>query len=98
MSSETQREEELFDEARRLASPAERSRFLDQACADHPALRARLASLLEAETDADRFFTESGTALKMSTLQLRGTRGAGIVINATTGSVPGEEPIGTRIG
>src|SRR6478609_8879521 len=98
MSPEIQREEELFDEARRLTNPAERIRFLDRACAGHPALRARLASLLEAETDADRFFTESGTALKMSTLQLRGTRSGGIVLNATTGSVPGEEPIGTRIG
>ena len=36
---------ELFDRARALAS-AERAAYLQQACADHPSLRAELEQLL----------------------------------------------------
>ena len=63
MKPATEREEELFDVARRLTGAGERSAFLDRACADDAALRARIENLLAAEADADRFFTESGSAL-----------------------------------
>jgi eukaryotic-like serine/threonine-protein kinase len=94
MSPEIQREEELFDEARRLPDARSRSAFLDRECSDRPALRARLARLLEAEFAADTFFAESGTALRLSTLQLRGDQRDEPEVSA----IPGEEPVGTRIG
>ena len=51
-------EENIFDAARNLASPAARRVFLDQACADDPDLRVRVEGLLAAEVDAEKFFNE----------------------------------------
>jgi len=51
-------EETIFDAARNLASPAARQVFLNQACADDPALRVRIEGLLAAEADAEKFFNE----------------------------------------
>ena len=75
MNTATQREEELFDEARRLNNPAARREFLDRTCAGEAALRARIDGLLEATLEAERFFTESGTALTLPPVPLTSTRG-----------------------
>ncbi len=88
------RDEALFTAARNL-DPAERREFLRRQCGDDIATFARVVRLLEAETEAERFFAESGSALTMSnlgvenTLELRLLAGAG---------EKGEEPVGTRIG
>ena len=58
MTKTTQQVEALFDAARQLANPAARRTFLDEACADDAALRARVEALLSAQSDADRFFSE----------------------------------------
>jgi serine/threonine protein kinase len=48
MSETSDRTESLFAAIVALSSPTERAAYLDQACADDPALRARLESLLRA--------------------------------------------------
>ena len=98
MKTATQREEELFDTARKVASPAERQALLDQACGGDPALRTRVEGLLAAEAEAERFFTEGASALNLPTDSLpfpAGTRAGG---GAPRTALPTEEPIGTRIG
>jgi serine/threonine protein kinase len=52
-------EETLFDTARNLTDPAARRVFLDQACAGDLDLRARLEKLLEAGTEAEKFFKDA---------------------------------------
>ena len=54
MNPGTQREEELFDEARRLDDVSERQDFLERTCAGDPALRTRIENLLDAGSAADR--------------------------------------------
>jgi serine/threonine protein kinase len=92
-----QREEELFEAARLLPGATERRAFLEQACADDSALRTRVERLLAMEEAADKFFTETFSAVKRPEpplAWLRGPWGAG---NGGT-VVLGEEPPGTRIG
>jgi serine/threonine protein kinase len=52
-------DETLFDAARNLMKPAARRAFLDQACVDDPALRARIEGLLAAEVAAEDFFRDA---------------------------------------
>ena len=84
MNTATQREEELFDEARQLSDPAVRREFLDLTCVGDPALRTRLEALLAAGSEAEKFFTEIGAALTLPP--------------APAAAVAGEEAVGTRIG
>jgi serine/threonine protein kinase len=97
-STATQREEELFDTARKLTDAAVRRAFLDQACAEDPALRARLDELLAAEQDAERFFAETSPALTLPDGPLPFPGDAPPPAGAIPPGPPGEEPIGTRIG
>jgi eukaryotic-like serine/threonine-protein kinase len=98
MNTAAQREEELFDDARRLGDPAARREFLDRACAGDTALRARIDGLLAAELEAELFFTESRPALALTHITLTATRGGTTSLGAPSATVPGEEPVGTRIG
>ena len=98
MNTGTQREEELFDEARQLAGADERRRFLERTCAGDEALRTRIGSLLDAETEAEKFFSESGPALTLPPVTLHPTRGIEASMGAGAPTVTGEEPVGTRIG
>src|SRR5262245_476339 len=58
MNGPTSEEEALFDAARRLTNPAQRQAFTDAVCAEDPALRLRLQNLLDAQSEADKFFEE----------------------------------------
>src|SRR4051812_1356155 len=98
MNTETQREEELFDEARRLGDAAARRDFLDRSCGGDGALRARLEALLDGETEAERFFAESGPALTLPPVPLHSTHATGATLGTGLETVAGEEPVGTRIG
>jgi len=49
------REEVLFREALQRTSGPERENYLDRACAENAALRARLAALLKAHVSPDPF-------------------------------------------
>src|SRR5258707_14542829 len=64
MEAATLQEEMLFDAARQLASPAACKEFLDRACAGDAALHARVTALLASQADADRFFTQSASAMR----------------------------------
>ena len=64
MNNAKQQEETLFDAARKLTDPAQRKAFLDAACADNAELLDRLVTLLSAAQGADKFFEESGAALR----------------------------------
>ncbi|HWC58324.1 MAG TPA: protein kinase [Verrucomicrobiae bacterium] len=55
----TRQEEALFEAARNLTDPVARQAFLDKACGNNPALRARIETLLESEKNADHFFAEA---------------------------------------
>ena len=81
-------EEAIFDEARRIANPAERAAFLNRSCNGVAALRERLAELLELEPQAEKFF--NGVVGNIST----GSLGD---ISAEASSLL-DEQIGTVIG
>lgn len=92
MNAISQREEDLFDAARRIADLAARAAFLNGACDGDPALRRRIEALLKAETEAEEFFAEGRSVVS--------SPGPGMVFPAGSagGDSPGEEAIGTRIG
>jgi eukaryotic-like serine/threonine-protein kinase len=80
--------EAIFDDARRIADPAERDNFLARACNGDTALRERLTELLNFEPQAEKFFT--GVVENVST--------AGFVETAAEPSAVLDEQIGTVIG
>ncbi len=59
MKSENPDVKLIFAEALRLSVPAERAAYLDQACADKPALRQDIESLLVAHAQAGDFLNET---------------------------------------
>src|SRR4051812_31899260 len=70
-------EELLFETARKLARPSERSIFLDRACSGTPALRRRIDTLLAASDRAEQFFAQGTAALIQTTLELPITEAPG---------------------
>ena len=97
MEAATLQEEMLFDAARQLASPAACKEFLDRACAGDAALHARVMALLASQADADRFFTQSASAMRpfldAATLAANQDPASGSRFNLNA-----EERPGTRIG
>ncbi len=57
MNLRQENEEVLFDEARRIVDPAAQAAFLERSCHGDPALRERLAELLNFEPQAEKFFS-----------------------------------------
>ncbi|HEY3863825.1 MAG TPA: serine/threonine-protein kinase [Verrucomicrobiae bacterium] len=58
------REEEVFDEARKLDDTGAREDFLERACADDAGLRERVQRLLSVHDQAETLFAECGEALR----------------------------------
>src|SRR5690349_16283464 len=56
-------ERSLFLSALEIADPAERSAYLDRACAGDPALRAQVELLLQAHHEPGQFMERPATAL-----------------------------------
>ncbi len=98
MNADMQREEDLFDAARKLPGAAERAAFLARGCAGNFALLARIEALLEASAGAESFFSESSTVRTRPGAALQFS--ADILAAPAAGRMdpPGEEPLGTRIG
>ncbi len=95
MSEAFKREESIFQEAVELTDAGQRRRFLDEACAGDPAIRADVEALLAAHEIATRFFDEGGRSLKGS-LRTSGIEpDAGHNISFT---IAAEELPGARIG
>jgi serine/threonine protein kinase len=89
---------EIFDTARKLADGPARRIFLDGACAEDPALRRKVEALLKSASEADDFFEDSRTAVTDAIASLHASRGTSGITEALSAYLPGEEPIGTRIG
>src|SRR5579871_3925825 len=90
MSALSQREEEIFSEAQKLATAPERKAFLDNACRGEDDLRSRVEELLDIQEDAEKFFAEGKASLVPP-------------INGSANSdhppeFNAEEPAGSRIG
>ena len=85
-------EESLFEAARNLEDANSRRAFLDQACAQDPALRARIEALLDASREGEKFFKE---AVRFE-IPPRAVA-AEPVENGIAESAP-DEDLGTRIG
>ncbi len=97
MNAEPQREEELFDTARRMTDASERAIFLGRSCAGNPAMRHRIEALLAAEAEADEFFAEGATVLTRPGAALQFSAELLSSANLRAQSL-GEEPLGSRIG
>jgi serine/threonine protein kinase len=98
MNAATQREEDLYAAAQQLTDPAARRGFLDRGCVGDPALRTRIEELLAAEQDAERFFTESGSALSFPAAAIPLPLNTPASADAIPANLSIEEPVGSRIG
>ena len=95
MDTTFKREESIFYEVVEMTDVVQRRRFLDEACAGKPAMRANLDALLAAHERATQFFEESNVSLK-SSLASAGVEPAAGKNSAL--KLPSDEQPGTRIG
>src|SRR5262249_61896349 len=63
----------IFGEALDCATPAEQAAYLDRACGDDPALRARVEALLRAHQRAGHFLQGPTDPLERGRLEAPGT-------------------------
>ena len=92
MNPALRQEEDIFDAARQFKDAAERTAFLDRACAGDLALRSRMEELLASLGEAEDFFADSSAAVQSMGGELRAMTGA------TAIKPSHEEPAGRRIG
>lgn len=98
MNAGIQREEDLFDEARKLTDRTECRAFLTRACAGDVALRKRIEELLEAEAEAEQFFADGSLALGAAGGVPPLPAALGFSDHSALPTLPAEEAVGTRIG
>jgi serine/threonine protein kinase/tetratricopeptide (TPR) repeat protein len=89
---------EIFEAARQLPTARERRIYLEAVCGPDVLLRKRVEALLESADSADAFFNESASAVTEVLAGLHAEKGSGGLSEALSAFLPGEEPIGTRIG
>ncbi len=89
---------EIFESARQIAEEFERRAFLEEVCAGDVLLRKRVEALLEAADEADDFFDKSTSAVTQAIAEIHAETGSDGIAEALSAYLPGEEPIGTRIG
>jgi hypothetical protein len=95
MNPTLHQEEALFHEAIQLADPAQRSLFLDRACAGDPNLRTRVEELLAAHALGEQFFAGDCSASIWS----GGRPGSSAPLQKDSSvKFPAEEQPGTKIG
>src|SRR4051794_4513586 len=63
MSTPDSREKAVFYAALDVTDPAQRRKFLDEACAGDAELRAAVDELLKGQGDAEQFFVEGASSL-----------------------------------
>ncbi len=98
MHATTQREEDLFDAARKITDEAERENFLRQACGGDVSLRRRVEGLLAAAADAEEFFSDGESIILPTVGPLQRSALTAVMPEAAGAAKLGEEPLGTRIG
>lgn len=89
---------EIFAAARLVPDGIERTLYLQSACGADALLRKRVEALLEAADDADDFFDKSSSAVTEALAEIHAQTGSQGIADALSAYLPGEEPIGTRIG
>ncbi len=65
MSAKSRRAEVLFLAACELKDPVKRREYIAEACKGDPAMQARIERLVAAQSEAERFFSDCGSALKI---------------------------------
>ena len=98
MDTTIQMEEEVFDAARKLTGEAERRAFLDQKCANNPALRARIERLLAVQASAEKIFSHCAPDLRSEVGALASLLVDGSPAATAGASPPAEEQLGTKVG
>ena len=94
MSAAKQIEDAMFYAAASIADAEQRLRFLDQACAGNPQLRAAVEEMLSTQEDAESFFATEQSALLLQSEAIRTT-----APGKSTATKPEEDEIcGTRVG
>ncbi|HEY4989763.1 MAG TPA: protein kinase [Opitutaceae bacterium] len=91
-------EEELFDAAREMTDPQERRSFLERTCKGDSALRTRIDTLLSAEAEAERFFSEGSSAMSLPGSVAPPSWNSSTSSEAVASTRTDEESVGTRIG
>ena len=98
MKATWQWEDLVYDAARQVKDAAERTVFLDQACVGDAALRAAVEEMLASQAEAERFFAEGTSALKISAEALQSGNGGPALTGDSRVRLPDDERIGSRIG
>jgi len=94
MENAFEREEDLFEAARKLPYNTRRE-FLNRQCSD-AALRKRIEDLLAASAEAEKFFDDGGSVRISQEVAAQFTQS--VRVAAGQAHPPGEEPLGSRIG
>ena len=98
MDTTIQMEEEVFDAVRKLTGEAERRVFLDQACANNPALRARIERLLVVQASAEKIFSRCAPDMRSEVGAFASLLADGSPAEAAGAPLPAEEQLGAKIG
>jgi serine/threonine protein kinase len=91
-------EDLVYEAALKVEDSAARKVFLDQACVGDPGLRAAVEEMLSTRAEAERFFTESSLALRVSAEAVQSGNGGPALAGDSRVKLPEDEEIGTRIG
>ena len=98
MKAASQWEDLVYDAALQVKDAAGRKTFLDQACVGDAQLRAAVEEMLAAQAEAERFFAEGGSALKISAEALQSDDGGPALAGDSRIKLPEDQRIGERIG
>jgi eukaryotic-like serine/threonine-protein kinase len=94
MSAARQIEDALFYAAASIADAEQRLRFLDQACAGNPELRAAVEGMLTTQGEAESFFASERAGLALPSEAIRTTAPG----NSTATKPEEDENCGARVG
>ena len=98
MKPDRELEDAVFFAALNLSDPAERKRYLDQACAGQVELRAEVEELLAGEAGAEQLFAKGGVALGLAAELCEGITGQRVQDDQVNSKLPADEALGTRVG
>jgi hypothetical protein len=98
MKAASQWEDLVYEAALKVEDAAERKVFLDQACVGDAKLRAAVEEMLSAQAEAERFFAEGSSALRVSAEAFQSGNGGPALAGDSRVKLPEDEQIGARIG
>ena len=98
MKSDRETEDAVFYAALNVSDPAQRKRFLDQACAGQAELRAEVESLLAGEAEAEQRFAKGGAALNLTAELCEEIPAQSVAADQVGSKLPAEHELGSRVG